>query len=70
MKKYLKAVEYFMKFIVRSRVLSESASPGTGGEQFAESIHKFFRTIITIMKSPNQVKYINFPSLINKDYSK
>ena len=50
LKKYYKSLEYYMKFIVRSRVLSEGANPGFGAEEFRSSLQKLLETIVNIMK--------------------
>jgi len=54
--KYYKALEYLMKFVVRSRSLSESAAPGKGRDEFQASISSLFGSITTMLKiSSNQV---------------
>ena len=50
LKKYYKSLEYYIKFVVRSRVLSEGANPGFGAKEFKSSLQEVLRTIVNIMK--------------------
>lgn len=48
--RYYKALEYLIKFIVRSRSLSERAAPGKGRLEFEASIMNLFSAIMNTMK--------------------
>ncbi|XP_012553779.2 dedicator of cytokinesis protein 1 isoform X1 [Hydra vulgaris] len=51
--KYFKALEYLVKFIVRSRSLSERAAPGKARPEFETSIMNLLSSVITMMKMTN-----------------
>lgn len=54
--KYYKALEYLIKFVVRSRSLSERAAPGKARLGFEGSINSLFSSIMNMMKlSSSQV---------------